>query len=293
MKVVGLGLVLALAVANVTASAPAAAAQPAAATTQGALNCNAVPGWQPSGPARYYNADNLYEYKDGGAEGYLQFGFVRMRGVTCASAGLTLDMDISEMADPDSAYGIFAANADSTQPIVPLGMAGQIQRQSALVARGKYYIELVVTAPSPDSDQSTVLKSFATAILAHLDGRTTPPDALAWFLPSGLVSTKVVPQSVLGLSQLQRGYVAQYKQGQAFIVPESSAQAATAILQALRAHFAGATSAVVADEGIQAQAQYLGGLCIFRKGSTLAGYANLPTQQDAVTQAAQLAARIH
>jgi hypothetical protein len=196
------------------------------------------------------------------------------------------------MADPDSAYGIFAANADSTQPIVPLGMAGQIQRQSALFARGKYYVELVVTAPNPDSDQSATLRAFSTAILAHLDGRTTPPDALAWFLPSGIVSTKVVPQSVLGLSQLQRGYVAQYKQGQAFIVPEPSAQAAAAILQALREHFAGAAPAAVADEGIQAQAQYLGGLCIFRKGSTLAGYANLPTPQDAVALAAQLAAHM-
>lgn len=286
MKAAAFVWVLALAVA------PAIASAPAAATAQGALSCGAVPGWQPSGPARDYNADNLYVYKDGGAEGYLQFGFVRMRGMTCARAGMTLDMDISEMADADSAYGIFAANADATQPIVPLGMGGQIQRQSGLFARGKYYVELVVTAPNPDTDQSATLRTFATAILAHLDGRTAPPDALAWFLPSGIVSTKVVPQSVLGLSQLQRGYVAQYKQGQAFIVPEPTAQAAAAVLQALRAHFPGSASAAVGDEGIQAQEQYLGGLCIFRKGSTLAGYANLPTPQDAVALAAQLAARM-
>lgn len=286
-------LVLALAAAGAAAGATVAAAQAAAATAQGALSCGAVPGWQPSGPSRDYNADHLYEYKDGGAEGYIQFGFVRMQGITCASAGLTLDMDISEMPDPDSAYGIFAANADSTQPIIPLGMAGQIQRQSGLFARGNYYVELVVTAPNPESDQSATLRAFSMAILAHLDGRTTPPDALAWFLPAGIVSTKVVPQSVLGLSQLQRGYVAQYKQGQAFIVPEPSAQAAAAILQTLRAHFAGAATAAVGDESIQTQARYLGGLCIFRKGSTLAGYANLPTPQDAVALAAQLAARIH
>lgn len=291
MRAAAFACVLALAVAPARASAPAAVA--AAPTTPPALDCRAVPGWQPSGPARDYNADNLYEYKDGGAEGYLQFGFVRMRGVTCASAGLTLDIDISQMPDPDSAYGIFAANADSTQPIVPLGMAGQVQRQSALFARGSSYVELVVTAPNPDSDQSAVLKSFAAAILAHLDGRTIPPDALSWFLPSGLVSTRVVPQSVLGLSQLQRGYVAQYKPGQAFIVPEPTPQAAAAILQSLRARFPGAASAAVADEAFQAQAPYLGGLCIFRKGSTLAGYANLPTPPDAVALSTQLAARIH
>ncbi len=288
MKAASLALVLALAATVNPAPASAAASE-----TQTALDCRFAPGWQPSGTKRDYNPDNLYEYKDGAAEGYLEYGFVRMRGITCAAAGgNTLDIDISEMTDPDAAYGIFAANADPTLPIAPLGMGGQIQRQSAIFARGNDYVEMVVTAADQASDQSAILKSFAAAILAHLNGRITPPDALAWFPRPNLTSVKVVPRSVLGLSQLQHGYLAQYRQGQAFIVPETSPQAAAAILQTLRAHFTGATSASVADEGLQVQAQYLGGLCIFRKGATLAGYANLATPQEAVSLSRQLAARI-
>jgi len=245
------------------------------------LNCHFAPGWE-----------NLYEYKDGGAEGYLQYGFVRMQGLTCASAGNTLDIDVSEMSDADSAYGMFAANADPGLPIARLGMGGQVQKQSASFAKGKYYVELVVTAANTESDQSATLKTFASAMLERMEGRETPPEALSWFLVEDLGSVQVVPQSVLGLRELKSGYVAKYKQGQAFIVPEASPEAAAAVLKSLRARFDGAAPAQVGDEAFQVKAQYLGGLCFFRKGRTLAGYANLPAAGDAVALAQKLAARI-
>jgi hypothetical protein len=115
----------------------------ATAGAQDYLNCHFVPGWEPSGAKRQYAADNLFEYRDGGAEGYLSFGFVRMQGITCAKGANTLDIDISEMVDADSAYGIFAANLDSNQPVAKIGMGGQVQKQSAAFAKGKYYVELV------------------------------------------------------------------------------------------------------------------------------------------------------
>jgi hypothetical protein len=256
------------------------------------LNCHFAPGWETSGAKRNYTADNLYEYKDGGAEGYLQYGFVRMQGLTCASAGNTLDIDVSEMSDADSAYGMFAANADPGLPIARLGMGGQVQKQSASFAKGKYYVELVVTAANTESDQSATLKTFASAMLERMEGRETPPEALSWFLVEDLGSVQVVPQSVLGLRELKSGYVAKYKQGQAFIVPEASPEAAAAVLKSLRARFDGAAPAQVGDEAFQVKAQYLGGLCFFRKGRTLAGYANLPAAGDAVALAQKLAARI-
>ena len=97
---------------------------------------------------------------------------------------------------------------------------------------------------------------------------------------------------MLGLKQLKRGYVAKYKQGQAFIVLEASPQSAAEVLKQLREHFDGATPAQVGDEAFQAKAQYLDGICIFRKGRTIGGYANLPDPQQAASQAAKLAARI-
>jgi len=262
------------------------------ARAQDYLNCQFAPGWEQSGPKRQYAADNLFDYKDGAAEGYLIFGFARMQGIDCKSGGDTLTIDVYEMNDADSAYGIFAANRDPSLPIAAIGMGGQVQPQSASFAKGKYYVEMVVIAARPDSDRTAALKVFVTGIEQRLEGRVTAPEALQWFPQENLASARLVPESVLGLRLLKRGYVAAYKQGQAFIVLEASPESAAEVMKKLREHFDGASPAQIGNEAFQAKAQYLGGICIFRKGRTLAGYANLPDSQQAVSLAVQLAARI-
>jgi len=262
------------------------------AHAQDYLNCKFAPGWEQSGPRRQYAADNLFEYKDGGAEGYLIFGFVRMEGIDCKSGDNTLTIDVSEMGDADLAYGIFAANRDPNQPIAKIGMGGQVQRQSASFAKGKYYVEIVEVAADPESDHTEEMEAFVTGMQKRIEGRETPPEALAWFPREGFTSARLVPESVLGLRELKRGLVASYKQGQAFLVLEASPESATEVLKKLRERFAGASTALVGDEAFQAKAPYLDGICIFRKGRYLGGYANLPDSRQAASQAAQLAARI-
>ena len=58
------------------------------------------------------------------------------------------------------------------------------------------------------------------------------------------------------------------------------------------ARFDTAVSATISDEAFQTRAPYLDGICIFRKGRIIAGYANFPDAQTAATQAIALAARI-
>jgi hypothetical protein len=261
------------------------------AHAQDYLNCHFVPGWEQSGPKRQYAPDNLYDYKDGGAEGYLIYGFVRMQGITCKSGGSSLDIDVSEMSDADSAWGMFAANLDPKLPIARIGMGGQVQPQSASFAKGKYYVELAEVAVKADSDDSAILQAFAKGMLEHLGGRDTVPEAVAWFPSEDRASVGLIPESVLGLSELKRGFVAKFKLGQAFIVQEDSPQAAAEVLKKLQQRFAATTPANVGDQAFQAKAQYLGGLCVFRKGRFLGGYANLPDPQQAVAQAEKLAAR--
>jgi hypothetical protein len=259
---------------------------------QGALDCHLAPGWEPAGPVRAYTAENLYEYKDGAADGYLIYGFTRMSSLDCKSGGDTLTIDVSEMNDASSAWGIFSANFDSTLPLVKLGMAGQVGRQSANFVKGNYYAELVVAAANPNDDDAALLQSFARAMLAHMQGSESLPEPLAWFDHSNQTSVRLVPESVLGLRLLKRGYVAKYTQGQAFIVQEASPESAAEVMKKLREHFEGASPAKIGDEAFTVKAPYLDGICIFRKGRFLAGYANLPAVQEAAAQAAKLAVRI-
>ncbi len=253
------------------------------------LHCGHLPGWEQSGPVRSYVPDNLFEYMDGNAEGYLIYGFVRMSGITCKSAENTLIIDISEMTDADAAYGIFTANRDPERPVALIGMGGQVLPRKATFAKDKFYVEI---SASPDRDHTAALQAFVSEIEKHISGRSTPPDALSWFPSEKLVSVRLVPESVLGLRALKRGYVAQYAEGKAFIVLEASAESASAVMKKLRARPGETAPAALADEAFQAKDQYLGGLCFFRKGRYLGGYANLPDSQTAVPLAAALVARI-
>lgn len=252
------------------------------------LNCKLVEGWEQSGNKREYTADNLYEYMDGNAESYLLYGFVRMQGITCTSGEKRFVIDVSEMEDSDLAYGMFASNRDPNQGVAKIAMGGQVQARRASFAKGKYYVEI---AASPDGDHAEALQAFVGKMEPLVQGRSSPPEALNWFPKEKLASVRLVPESVLGLRQLKRGYVAKYEEGQAFVVMEASTEAAADVFKKVQARFADASVAKVGDEGFQAKTQYLDGICIFRKGRYVGGYANL-ADSTAVERAGVLAGRI-
>ena len=256
------------------------------------LDCHFVPGYEQSGPKRDYTPDNLFDYRDGAAEGYLIYSFARMQGIDCKSGSTVLSIDVSDMTDADSAYGMFSANRDPRQPIAKIGMGAQLLPQSLLFAKGKYFVEIIETDGATDSNQTATLQAFAAKIEPILEGRTTPPEELSWFPAENQESAKLVPESVLGLKLLKRGYIAKYTAGQAFIVIEQTPDSAGAVMNKLRARFDGAVPLQIADEAFQVKAPYLDGVCIFRKGRIIAGYTNLPEAAEASAQAAKLLERI-
>ncbi len=252
-------------------------------------DCSLVPGWRQAGALRHFNADNLYEYMDGAAEGYLAYGFTQMQGVTCESGENSLDVNISEMVDADAAYGMFSSSLDSRHPIEKIGMGGQIVPLRGAFAKGNYYVEITATC---DTDCTPALTAYIVAMEKRLEGRNTPPDAIAWFAPKKLVSARLIPASVLGISLLKRGYVAEYDTGKAFLVLETSPQSAAAVMTKLRQRYPSAQTAQVAEEALQVQDKYLGGVCFFRKGKYVGGYANMPNEARAATASAVFAARL-
>jgi hypothetical protein len=268
------------------------AAQAAAAPFP-APDCAAVPGWTQQGPERTYDTETLFDYMNGNSEGYFAYGFSLMKGVTCVNpAGDQLVIDVSEMGDPDRAWGFFVTNRDLRSPVEGIGSAGQVLPRRATFAKGRFYAEI---AASPDKDHREALRAFVTALEARVPGESRVPDAVAWFPPEGLEagSVRMVPESVLGLRMLRSGFMAQYGVGRAFVVPEASAEAAAATMEMLRARFADATPAAgLADEAFAAQDQYLGRLLVFRKGARVAGVANVAAEADPSALAKALSARL-
>jgi len=253
--------------------------------------CTAVQGWTQQGEARSFDADNLFEYINGNAEGYILYHFVGMKGITCQSGEMTLNIDISEFEDTEFAYGMFTSTRDPRLPTEKMGVTGQVTQRKGIFTKDKYYVEI---SANPEKDHTATLRAFLSIIEKNIQGRTTLPDAFGWFPTEDLTpdSIRLVPESVLGLRLLKSGYIAQYKSGRAFLVRESSPDAAAQVFTKVRERFGQNAPARIADEAFTANDKFLNGMCIFRKGSFIGGFANLPEGRNGVAETEKLAANV-
>ena len=184
---------------------------------------------------------------------------------------------------------MFTSTRDPRLPVEKIGTSGQVTPRRIFFVKDKYYVEL---GANPEKDFTSELRTYANAIEKSISGQTTTPETLDWFAKENLVSARLVPESVLGLRLLKSGYVGQYDFGKGFIVKESSPEAAAQLMQKLRDRFGQTIPATIADEAFTATDKYLNGMCVFRKGKIVGGFADLKDGRDGKAEAARLASNI-
>ena len=254
------------------------------------VDCKTVDGFAQEGGARSFDTETLFDYMNGSSEGYFAYGFRRLSGVTCTRGADRIVVDISEMGSSEEAWGMYMANRDGKQPSETIGSIGQVLPRRAVFVKGRFYVELQA---EPARDHGPTLRAFVAAIEKGLEGETAPPTPLAWFPTEGLEaeSVRLVPESVLGIRVLRRGYVGTYDAGRAFVVTEETPEVASVTLAKLRDRFAGA-AAVLGDEAFSAKDNYLGDLLVFRRGRHVAGVVSIPSGKDGLALAKKLAERL-
>lgn len=146
------------------------------------LDRNLVPGWELHRGPDEYTADNLFDYMNGNAEGYLIYDFRRLTTVTCRAGEKRVVIDVSKLATPELAYGLFLSARHPRYPLRPLGMGGQVTPRRAAFAKDRYYVEVM---GSGAGDMTADLLAFATAVEGRITGVTEPPPEQAWFPPRG------------------------------------------------------------------------------------------------------------
>jgi hypothetical protein len=254
-------------------------------------DCGIIPGSTQDGKLREFDTETLYEYMNGNSEGYFLYGFSKMRGITCKAGPTTYIIDLSEFKSPELAYGMFTANYDPRQKTEKVGANAQVTGAKVIFVKGQWYGEI---AAEPGETHAPALLAAIKAWEKKLPGPIEPPSQLNWF-PKDKIQPgfpRLVPQSVLGMKMLSRGYVAQYDNGKAFVVTEESPAAATELFKKLKERFPPAGAAKAGDESYTAEDRYLGRLCIFRKGARVAGWVNTPAGDDPAALAAKLAAAL-
>ena len=250
-----------------------------------------MPGWTQAGASRSFEPDTLFDYMNGNSEGYFAYGFVLMHGVTCVNAaGDQFVIDVSELGDPERAWGIFVANRDVRSPIErdrlrrPGPPPARHLRQGPLLRRDR---------GEPRQGPPGALRAFVRHS-PRGPGRGPRPRRRL-LVPARRLdpdSIRMVPESVLGLRLLKSGFVAQYAVGRAFVVPEATPEAARPRWRSCGPASRARCLDGLGDEAIAAQDQYLGRLVIFRKGARVAGVANVAADGDAAPLAKALAGRL-
>lgn len=262
------------------------------APSLGALSpdCTAVPG-STLKETRVHEPDNLFDYMDGGAEGYITYSFLKLNGVTCVLNGTRFILDISEMATPDFAYGLFVSNYDSRKPTEKLGAIAQVMGARATLVKDKYFVEVSMDAPG---EHSAEIRPVIAALEKRIAGTATLPKEITWFAAEKRTAplVRMVPESVLGMGALPKGFVTEYAFGKAFLVITAGPEAAAAAMKKVQGRFAGAAPVKVGEQAFEATDQYLGRMVFFRKGAYIAGFNALAEGEDGVAQAAAFAARI-
>jgi len=185
-------------------------------------------GWRQTYEARFFTPDDLFEYIDGAADLYLQYGFQMVLTTDYAagadSSGVTVE--VYTMATPLHAFGMYAAERSPSEPAIAIGVEGYHSANVLNFYKGPYYVKL--TSFTLDRDMGPVLAEMARFIADRIKGHFTAPEMLALFPQQDAVlySDRYVPSDFNGQSYFQNGYRRDYRNDtcgdfQLFLIPFS------------------------------------------------------------------------
>ena len=120
-----------------------------------------------------YAGKQLYGYINGGAELYHEYGFVRVDAVRMKKESFELTVEVYEMGDARSAFGIYSIYNDSKNVWAPA--TESFSPAAAASIQGKYMIRLSLTPPD---STVTILSSLMRTITSHFAGDRYRPAPL-------------------------------------------------------------------------------------------------------------------
>ncbi len=190
------------------------------------------PGWQAVSSPQFFEPQNLWEYINGQAEMYIDYGFqlVVTSEYRSMDGARSMAIEIFQMKNPNHAFGIYAAERSTDDRLINMGAQGYLGENVLNFWKGPYYIKL--TSFQVSSDTNEILMMLASVIAAKIKGTYSEPELFACFPEKSRVqmSERFIPKNFLGQSFLENGYRVEYKNGgsnyQVFLVQSASREKA-------------------------------------------------------------------
>ena len=170
-----------------------------------------IKGWQPEDEVLTYNPENLYEYINGAADQFLDYGFQILQSRDLSKGDLKITVDIYDMGESLNAFGMYKTERPRDLNGVPVGTEGIITPPyQALLLKDRYYVK--VNAYEGELSDSTG-RSALEAIADALPGETGFPEVLHLLPKQGMMpgSEGYTKIGYLGMTELTHCIHANYK----------------------------------------------------------------------------------
>jgi hypothetical protein len=198
-------------------------------------------GWRMATEPDFFDSENLWEYIDGQAEMYLDYGFQQVVTVDYISPDGTrsLAVEIYLMESPTHAFGLYAAERSPGESFIEIGVQGYIGENILNFWKGSYYVKLTSFEVVPDLEET--LMTLAGVIAGNVKGRYGEPEFFACFPEENRVkmSERFIPKNFMGQPFLKNGYRVAYRDAEdgydVFLVQTDSAAEAEEVFQKYQA----------------------------------------------------------
>jgi hypothetical protein len=210
---------------------------------------DSIEGWERDGDHLIYYADELWEYINGAAEGFLAYDVKAVIAQDYINEeGLGLKLEIYDHQIPVMGFGIYSQHRDPSLQFLDIGTEGFGDEYSLQCWKGRYYIKVNVFETG--EELSMAMRRFADAVAAAIPGKPIFPRELGAFPEEGLVmkSLTYLTEGVLGRGRFPHAFAGVYElegaSGRLYLFPVGGAVEADSLAD----WYAGETGAALSGD---------------------------------------------
>lgn len=171
-----------------------------------------LPGWSLATEPMHYEADNLWEYINGQADFFIDYGFVRVDTAEYRNdqESSSVVLEIYRMGRPQEAFGIFAAERTPDDRPLEIGAQAYLGTNVLGFWQAEQYVKL--TSFDEGAAVEQLLIGFAEEISARIPSQGQDLETLLLFPEEGRVeaSARFIPNNFLGQPYLTNAYRVDY-----------------------------------------------------------------------------------
>lgn len=227
----------------------------------------AVTGADGMGEVLEYEGTTLYDFLNGGAELYFDYGIVLVASTEYrTSGGEAIEVSVYDMQSPAGAFGIYSNIRYAGADFVSVGNEGMLSASSLDFWKGRYYCRLLTF--DMGGDTQTVMLELGAALAANIAQGGSPPAVVGLLPEAGKIARSekyftgplalnnlryVSAENVFNLGENTHGAAAQYESdGTAYmliLIEYSKDEEARAGLDSFRAEVGEDEGALLAQSG--------------------------------------------